>query len=89
MLWTPPPRTLEVQAGMLDAWAMLLLSEDAAHCAQIETPAGYLIKVLQPEQDFGGQPDELQEFIKEARTNEQEWILVRTAETATAYSMCH
>lgn len=74
--WTIPPRTLRVQPGMLDAWSMLLLSQDAAACVQIETPAGYLIRVLPKEQDRGEQPDELRDFINEARRMRKDWLLV-------------
>ena len=87
--WTPPPKTLEVSAGMLDAWALLLLSEDAADCHQFETPAGYLIKVPKPEHDYNGQPTDLRDFILEARKTNRDWILIRTHPTPANYSLCH
>lgn len=85
--WTLPPRTLEIKQGMLDAWSMMLLSEDAAACVQIETPAGYLIRVLPIEQDLGDQPDELRDFIAEARRLRKDWLLVPTTAAREPYSL--
>lgn len=85
--WTLPPRTLEIKQGMLDAWSMLLLSEDAAACVQIETPAGYLIRVLPIEQDFGDQPDELKDFITEARRLRKDWLLVPMTTAREPFSL--
>lgn len=84
--WTVPPRTLEIMEGMLDAWSMVLLSEDAAACVQIETPAGYLIRVLPVEQDVGNQPCELKDFITEARRLRKDWLLVSTASALESFS---
>ena len=85
--WTVPPRTLEIKSGMLDSWSMLLLSEDAAACVQIETPAGYLIRVLPTEQDFGEQPGELKEFMTEARRLRKDWLLVPVAPVHEPFSL--
>jgi len=89
MPWAPPPGTLDLRPGMLDDWTMLLLSEDAAQCVQIETPAGYLIKVPSLEHDLGDQPEELRDVIAAARESMRDWIRVRTNQTPVDYSMRH
>ncbi len=87
--WSPPAKTLRLTPGMLDAWTMLLLSEDQAQCVQFETPGGYLIKVPRPEHDLGDQPEELREVIRAARHTKREWILVCTPDVPQEHSMCH
>ncbi len=89
ILWTPPPGTLDLRPGMLDGWTMMLLGEDAAQCVQIETPAGYLIKVPSQEHDLGDQPEELRDVIAAARTSKRDWILVRTNQPPVDFSMRH
>lgn len=75
--WTPPPKTLVIEPGMVDPWIMDLLEADAAECVQIETPSGFLIRVLPPEQDLGGQPLDLGNLIDAARRQSKDWLLIR------------
>lgn len=79
--WNAPPRTLVVKPGMIDAWGMTLLAEDCANVLQVETPEGYLIKVVPIEQDLGGQPTDLRDFLQEARRTHRDWLLVQTMPT--------
>lgn len=61
----------------------------AAACVQIETPAGYLIRVLPIEQDFGDQPDELKDFITEARRLRKDWLLVPVTPAHETFALMH
>jgi hypothetical protein len=62
-------------------------ARDQAACVQIETPAGYLIRVLPIEQDFGDQPDELKDFITEARRLRKDWLLVPMTPASEPFSL--